>query len=176
MGLSKTYKMGEFWSPEIGTIYKFLISWFVIFLIIVTSISLINPTANAAPDSTDRPEVEFLKINTDIDNNYAITDIQTKFKNPNDYAIDSTFLFRIPDKAFISNFSLSVDNKVYYAQIVPKDVARDKFEEAVLNGTDAGLMESSGKNLFSYSVSLSPQQELLVGLRYDKIRKMQGPD
>jgi hypothetical protein len=78
MGLSKTYKMGEFWSPGVGTIYKFLISWFVIFLIIVTSISLINPIANATPDSTDKPEIEFLKINSDIDNNYAITDIQTK--------------------------------------------------------------------------------------------------
>ncbi len=140
----------------------------VVGLILLSCLVLVNPTAAETRASGDQAKIEYLEITATIDNNYAITEIEEKFVNPYDNAIDETFIFEIPAKAFISNFSLTIDNETYYAQIVPKDVAQQKYQEAVVNGSDAGLVESKGKNVFSYSVSLSPAQEIIVGLRYEQ--------
>lgn len=140
----------------------------VVGLILLSCLVLVNPTAAETRASGDQAKIEYMEITATIDNNYAITEIEEKFVNPYDNAIDETFIFEIPESAFISNFSLTIDNETYYAEIVPKDVAQQKYQEAVVNGSDAGLVESQGKNVFSYSVSLSPAQEIIVGLRYEQ--------
>ena len=100
---------------------------------------MVSDTEAASTNSSD-PEIKFFKIYSEIDNNYAITDIYKKVKNPYDYSIDDTFSVRIPNKAFISNFSLTIDGETIYAQIVPKDLAKQKYNAAVLSGSDAALM------------------------------------
>lgn len=146
---------------------RFFMVIFILTFILISSIIVIN-TQVAAERADDSPEIDYLKIETEIDNNYAITEIHEMIRNPYNYSIDETFSFEIPQKAFISNFSLTIGNDTYYAEIVPKDVGQQKYEEAVINGSDAGLVEASDKNIFSYSVSLSPYQEILVGLRYEQ--------
>ncbi|WP_455392297.1 VIT domain-containing protein [[Eubacterium] cellulosolvens] len=168
MGLKREKISGVTPSYRFRNKAGFLSSWIFILLILSSAVMLINPLGAAAGASSENAEIEYLTIETDINNNYAITKILVKLNNPNEHPIDDTFSFRIPNKAFISNFSLSTANQTYYAKIVPKEIALQKFESALLNGTDAGLMEAKGKNFFSYSVSLSPRQELLVGLRYEQ--------
>jgi uncharacterized protein YegL/DNA-binding transcriptional ArsR family regulator len=140
----------------------------VLGLILFSCIFTIDLTGAETRTGRGSAEIEFFEIVAYIDNNYAITEIQEKFVNSNDYAIDETFSFEIPAKAFISNFSLSIDNETYYAEIVPKDIGQEKYEEAVVEGNDAGLVEAQDKNIFSYSVSLSANQEVIVGLRYEQ--------
>jgi uncharacterized protein YegL len=140
----------------------------VLGLILMSCLMTLNIVGAETKASRGTPDIEFFEIVADINNNYAITEIQEKFVNPYDYAIDETFTFEIPAKAFISNFSLSIDNETYYAEIVSKDVGTEKYEEAKVNGTDAGLVEAQDKNIFSYSVSLSAYQEIIVGLRYEQ--------
>ena len=147
---------------------KILITGFALMLIVLSSITTFCSIGSAKRASNDEPEIEFLMIDSIIDNNYATTEIHEKFKNPFNYSIDETFTFQIPEKAFISNFSLVIGNDTYFAKIVSKEVGEQKFQEAVVNGSDAGLVESKGKNVFSYSVSLSPFSEMIVGLRYEQ--------
>ena len=149
---------------------KYFLALCSIFLILLSSIILMNlqSTASCSRANGNEPEIDYLVIKTQIDNNYATTDIYEKFRNPYNYSVDETFSFEIPEKAFISNFSLTICNKTHYAQIVPKDIGKQKYEGAVVNGTDAGLVEANGKNIFSYSVSMSAYQEIIVGLRYEK--------
>ncbi len=147
---------------------KCFIAIFSILLILISGISIINAQCINSRASSDTPEIEYLAIDTIIDNNYATTKIQEMFRNPYNYSVDETFTFQIPEKAFISNFSLTIDNTTHYAKIVPYNVGKQKYEEAVISGSDAGLMEAQGKNIFSYSVSLSPYQEIIVGLEYEQ--------
>ncbi|UCH87951.1 MAG: VWA domain-containing protein [Thermoplasmata archaeon] len=114
------------------------------------------------------PEVNYIKIDSVIDNNYAITEITEEFYNPYDHAVSDIFSFRIPEKAFISNFSLTMDGATHYAKVVSKELAKQQYNESVASGKDAGLVESHGKSTFTYSVSLSPKQTLTVGLRYEE--------
>ncbi len=148
---------------------RYMVLLGVLGLILCSCLAVATTTAAAARVSRgDAPEIEYLMIEAEIDNNYATTEITEKFVNPYDYAIDETFTFEIPEKAFISNFSLTIGNNTYYAEIVPKDVGEQKYQEAVVNGSDAGLVEAKGKNVFSYSVSLSAYQSIIVGLRYEQ--------
>jgi uncharacterized protein YegL len=122
----------------------------------------------AEGDGYAYPEINYLNINATIDNNYAVTEISEELYNPYEYAIDDTFSFQIPPRAFISNFSLTIDGITYYAEVVSKDVGKQKYEEAKVSGKDAGLVESYGKSVFSYSISLSPNQTIVVGLKYEE--------
>jgi uncharacterized protein YegL len=149
------------------TQYKSLLSWCLIFLTIFSTFVVISTVPVAATESS-KPDIRFLKIYTEIDNNYAITDIYEMFINPTNNSMDASFSIEIPGKAFISNFSLTIDGIPHYAQIVPKDLARERYDAAVMAGADAAIMEAQGKNVFSYSVSLSPQQRIMMGLRYEQ--------
>jgi uncharacterized protein YegL len=150
-----------------------VLSVVLIIILIFLSSQIILITSGLAPGSKNsrsdsQPDIEYLIINTIIDNNYAVTNIQQKFKNPNNYPIDETFQFQVPTKAFISNFSLTINDKVNYAQIVSRSVGKEKYNKAVISGSNAGLVEAEDKNIFTYSVSLSPFSETIVGLRYEQ--------
>ena len=149
---------------------KLLSVFLAITILFLSSIIMVNTGSNdaSASEPDQQPKIEYIAINTIIDNNYAITNILEKFKNPCSYSIDETFQVQIPAKAFISNFSLCINNETHYSQIVSKDEGREKFEEAVIKGSNAGLVEAKDKNIFSYSVSISPKSEIIVGLRYEQ--------
>ena len=112
-------------------------------------------------------QIEILDISGNIDNNYAVTEITEVLHNPYDHAIEETFIFQIPDSAFITNFSLTINGTVFYSQVVPKEEAREKYEEAARQGKNAGLMEARGSSLFSFSISMEEYETITVGLRYE---------
>jgi uncharacterized protein YegL len=142
--------------------------WLFLVLFILSVVIFGSLAGSVRGDSTGNPEIEYLDYVVIIDSNYAITQVEEMFKNPYDHGIDQTFEFQIPEKAYISNFSMTVDGVIHYAEIVPKDEGAERYSEAAMSGTDAGLVEAKGKNVFSYSVSLSPYQEILLGLRYEQ--------
>jgi uncharacterized protein YegL/DNA-binding MarR family transcriptional regulator len=168
MGKGQAYMSDNDKYNENMKIKGLVLSWISILVIIISSFSMVNLQSASSAETSSTPGIEYLEIDTVIDNNYAVTDIREKFVNPNNYSIDKTFSFMTPEKAFLSNFSLTIDNETHYAQIVPIDVGQQKYQEAVVNGSDAGLVEAKGKNIFSYSVSISPYQEIIVGLRYEQ--------
>ena len=164
--MEKNKSVKKIKKPE--CIFNLLIGCFVIAGMFITSGLLLIGDGSAETPSTREIIIEYFDINAVIDNNYATTDIEVMCRNPNNASIAQTFSFSIPEEAFISNFSITVDGEKHYAAIVPKDQAKQIYDAAVLNGTDAGLVEAREKNVFSYSVSLSPYQEMVLGLRYEQ--------
>ena len=168
MKLIKKGNFGVFFEPEPLARKNVIGAYFSILILLIIGLSVMIAPVSASEGTRAEPKVDYLKIDTIIDNNYAITEIEEMFKNPYNKSMEHTFTFSIPEKAFISNFSLNLDNKVHYATIVPNDVGRERYENAKVNGSDVALMEAKGKNIFSYSVSLSPFQHVKVGLRYEQ--------
>jgi Mg-chelatase subunit ChlD len=149
---------------------KVLSIFLIIILISISSLNLVNfnSAAPRAANSSSNLNIEYLRIDVLIDNNWATTNIQEKFKNPYNYSINETFEFEIPTKAFMSNFSLTINNVTHYAKIVPKKVGQQKFNESVKKGMNAGLVEYRDKQIFTYQVNLAPYNETIVGLRYEQ--------
>jgi len=118
-----------------------------------------------------QPVVDYMHINADVNNGYAITTVEEKLTNQLDVPADDEFKFLIPDEAFISGFSLIIDGKEYVASVLPKKEAQEKFEEAASQGKTAGLLESKNKNMFSYSLSFEPKQSIIIRLKYEQAVK-----
>jgi uncharacterized protein YegL len=119
------------------------------------------------PAEGTRADIDFLMAEVDIDNSYAITEITAKLVNPTSNPLDETFVFSIPEDAFITNFSLTVKGVTYYADIMKKDEAEQKFEDAKKAGNNAGIMTSRGKSTFAYGVSIAANDSVTVTLRYE---------
>lgn len=117
------------------------------------------------------PVVDYMHINADVNNGYAVTTVEEKLSNQLDVPADDEFKFLIPEEAFISGFSLIIDGKEYVANVLPKKEAQEKFEEAASQGKSAGLLESKNKNMFSYSLSFEPEQSIIVRLKYEQAVK-----
>jgi uncharacterized protein YegL len=139
---------------------KFLTMTVVLVMVLVSYLPLASAEGPIA-------EIEFLRAEVDIDNSYAITEVTAKLNNPSDQAIDETFAFEVPDDAFITNFSLTVKGVTYYADIMKKDEAEQRYEEAKKAGNNAGIMASRGKSTFTYGVSIAANDSVTVTLRYE---------
>jgi hypothetical protein len=135
-------------------------------LIVFSLVLLALTTVSAA-----QPVVDYLNINADVNNGYAITTVEEKLTNPSDIAADDEFKFLIPVDAFISGFTLIIDGKEYNADVLPKQEAKEKFEQAASQGKSAGLLETKKQNLFSYSLSFAPRQSIVVRLKYEQAVK-----
>ncbi len=139
--------------------------------LIVISLVLLALTAVAAA----QPVVDYLNINADVNNGYAITTVEEKLTNPLDIATEDEFKFMIPEEAFISGFILIIDGKEYNADVLPKQEAKEKFEQAASQGKSAGLLETRKQNMFSYSLSFAPRQSIAVRLKYEQaVKKSMG--
>jgi uncharacterized protein YegL len=121
------------------------------------------------------PVVDYLHINAEVSNGYAVTTVEEKLTNGLDIPAEDEFRFLIPDEAFISGFTLIIDGKEYVADVLPRKEAQEKFEEAASQGRSAGLLESRNKNMFSYSLSFEAGQSIIVKLKYEQaIKKSLG--
>lgn len=118
-----------------------------------------------------QPVVDYMHINADVNNGYAVTTVEEKLSNQLDVPANDEFKFLIPEEAFISGFSLIIDGKEYVANVLPKKEAQEKFEEAASQGKSAGLLESKNKNMFSYSLSFEQGQSIIVRLKYEQAVK-----
>ncbi len=120
-----------------------------------------------AQEGNDPVVLRSMNIVTVIDNAYAVTEISQEFENTDDDAAEAFFSVMIPDRAFISNFSLTLDGSTYYADVLTKDEAEEKYKESVASGKNAGLGETRDSKWFSFSVNLKAEQEASVALRYE---------
>lgn len=100
---------------------------------------------------------------------YAVTEVTRVLENPWDEAMDHTFVFRIPEGALISNFSIDVDGVTYFADVLEKEKAEEAYQQAVAAGNSAGLIASVGDQVFDYKVSFAPRELLIATLRYEQI-------
>lgn len=119
----------------------------------------------------DLPEilpVRTQRVNVLIENGYVKTNVSQEFLNPYDYPVQGTYLFAIPEDAFISNFSLALGGVKHYGTILPREQAREEYQEAVEAGRTAALLEYVGRKMFTYEVSLAPNDSIKVELVYEQ--------
>jgi uncharacterized protein YegL len=113
-------------------------------------------------------QITSMNIAVDINSGYSVTEVQATIHNPYDMALNGTFHLLLPDDAFISNFSLTLDNSTYYAQVLEKTAAEEKYHEATSQQRTAGLLEARDMKQFSYTINLKADQTVLARLRYEE--------
>ncbi|TQD28283.1 VIT and VWA domain-containing protein [Methanolobus vulcani] len=135
----------------------------VLLLLSLACVSLMLPSL-----AQSNIESDYLNIDVKIHDGYAITTIEEKLDNVNNASVTDKFQFLIPDGAFMSAFSMTIDGEEYQADILENEEAQQKFEEAVSSGRTAGLLETRDTELFSYSLNFEANQSIIVKLTYEQ--------
>jgi len=125
------------------------------------------PAPTASGEAVNPIALRSVEIQSTIENAYAITEIQHTYENTANESAQATFSLSIPEKAFISNFSLTLENQTYYAEILRKGEARDKYNQSVASGKTAGIGESIDTKQFSFSLNIKGNQNATATIRYE---------
>jgi hypothetical protein len=85
---------------------------------------------------------------SEIQARFAITDFLSSVQNDNAWGAEEvTYEMYLPERAFISSFSITIDSATTYGEIREKEAARLRYEQARANGEAAGNIEQLNDNL-----------------------------
>ena len=85
---------------------------------------------------------------------YAVTEVETTMQNTKNGSEEIIFDMYIPRQAFVSKFSMKIQNKTYEAKVEIKQNATDIFQSS---NTNTGLLENQ---------EIEKTSELLNGTQY----------
>ncbi|KAJ0023382.1 hypothetical protein NQD34_003281 [Periophthalmus magnuspinnatus] len=118
--------------------------------------------ANGAPRSlqkrsTDNNMVEVYSVTVDcaVTSRFAHTVMTSKAMNKANSSQEIFFQVELPKTAFITNFSMEIDGRVYVGVVKEKEKAKKEYETAVKAGQTAALVKASGRKMEKFSVSVN---------------------
>ncbi|NXG75025.1 ITIH4 inhibitor, partial [Baryphthengus martii] len=120
-------------------------------------------------------EIYSLHVDCKVTSRFAHTLITSKIVNRANESKEATFEVELPKTAFITNFSMSIDGKVYPGIIKEKASAQKEYDAAISRGQSAGLVKITGRKLeqFHVSVSIAAASKVTFELTYEELLKRQ---
>ncbi|XP_010284264.1 PREDICTED: inter-alpha-trypsin inhibitor heavy chain H4 [Phaethon lepturus] len=120
-------------------------------------------------------EIYSLHVDCKVTSRFAHTIITSKIVNRANDSREATFEVELPKTAFITNFSMSIDGKVYPGIIKEKASAQKEYDTAVSHGQSAGLVKITGRKLeqFHVSISIAAASKVTFELTYEELLKRQ---
>ncbi|XP_060080552.1 inter-alpha-trypsin inhibitor heavy chain H3-like [Ylistrum balloti] len=118
-----------------------------------------------------KPRIYYLHIRSDIKFRFSTTLITSKVMNPSAVAQETTFHVTLPDEAFITNFQMKVDGRMYPSQIDEKSSADTKYQRAKNEGQSAGQVRQRPRetNKFHVDVNIAAQSTVAFNLTYQNL-------
>ena len=114
--------------------------------------------------------IEKHHVNISIENQLATTKIDQVFANPNNFQMEGTYLFPLPDDVAVSDFVLYIDGKPVKGELLAKDRARSIYEGIVRSMQDPALLEYIGTRAFQARVfPIPPNGERRIQLEYSQV-------
>ena len=122
------------------------------------------------------PKITAVNIRSDIRYRYSRTVVVSYIENPsNELSQEVTFSMILPDTAFISNFTMQKNghNEIYVAKVQEKEKARNTYNQAVSEGTSAGLVKQDTRNANQITVrsNVEPGRGIEFTLTYEEFLK-----
>ena len=112
-------------------------------------------------------EIRYHNVSVEIEDQIAITRVDQVFYNPNDWQIEGTYLFPIPEDTAITSFNLWVDGEPVQGEILEAKIARQRYEEIVRSLQDPALLEYAGRGVWQARIfPIEPKSERRVELEY----------
>uniref|UniRef100_A0A8C6V7I0 Inter-alpha-trypsin inhibitor heavy chain H3 n=1 Tax=Naja naja TaxID=35670 RepID=A0A8C6V7I0_NAJNA len=107
------------------------------------------------PSLPNAIEIYSLHIDCKVTSRYAHTVITSRIVNRANESKEALFDVELPKKAFITNFSMTIDGKEYPGIIKEKKAAQAQYDSAISRGQSAGIVKSAGRKLEKFSVSIN---------------------
>ena len=117
-------------------------------------------------------DVNYVKVNTRINDQVAVTSVDQEFYNPNPARLEGTFIFPIPKGAHINKFTMEIDGKQVEAELLAADKARHIYEDIVRKLRDPALLEYGGRDVFKVRIfPIEPNSKKRITLSYTELLK-----
>merc|ERR1719376_465939 len=130
----------------------------------------ISPLTTVRPKSTKPAFISKLHVRSDVQFRYAKTVVQSYVKNPSqESARQVDFELVLPEKAFISNFTIETGGKTYVSKVERKEEAKKTYEDAVSSGLSAGIVDARQGNVFGINANVAAAEKILFTLTYEQL-------
>uniref|UniRef100_A0A8D0A1C6 Inter-alpha-trypsin inhibitor heavy chain family member 6 n=1 Tax=Sander lucioperca TaxID=283035 RepID=A0A8D0A1C6_SANLU len=102
---------------------------------------------------------------------YAVTRVQSSVWNQLPITKEAAFEVDLPSSAFISNFTITSNGKVYVAQVKERAAARKIYDAAKKQGKTAGLVATKSREIekFRVAVSVPSGARMSFSLSYEEL-------
>jgi Ca-activated chloride channel family protein len=118
----------------------------------------------------DQLVIRYHHVTVKIQDQLAVTHVDQVFYNPNDWTIEGTYIFPIPDDAAVSGFTLWVDGKPVEGQVLDANQARQTYQQIVSSMRDPALLEYIGRGAVQARIfPIAPQEERRIELEYTQV-------
>jgi Ca-activated chloride channel family protein len=127
------------------------------------------------PRPIEQLVIRYHHVTVSIQDQLAVTHVDQVFYNPNDWAIEGTYVFPLPLDAVVTNFTLWVDGAPVNGEVLSAEEARQYYEETVRNLRDPALLEYIGRSAVRASVfPIQPGGERRIELEYTQVLTAQN--
>lgn len=95
--------------------------------------------------------------------------LEQQFRNPWNEPLRVTYALPLPAEAAVSGFNFQVGDQLVVGEVDTKKQARQRFEDAVLEGRTAALLDQERANLFTQQVgNVPPRTEVRCEVQLDQ--------
>jgi Ca-activated chloride channel family protein len=123
----------------------------------------------------DQLVIRYHHVTVSIQDQLAVTHVDQVFYNPNDWTIEGTYIFPIPDDAVVSGFTLWVDGKPLEGKVLDATQARQTYEQIVASMRDPALLEYIGRGAVQARIfPIDSQAERRIELEYTQALPAEG--
>lgn len=161
---------------------KLMRALLVIFIILFSGFMAIDLFADGFIIPIPKPgekipslSVKYHRVKVEIINQVAKTSIDQVFINNYSRDIEGIFIFPLPEKAAISEFSMYIGEKKIKGEVLDREKARHIYEDLVRRLRDPALLEYAGRNMFRARVYPIPARgEKRIKISYSQVLKAEG--
>lgn len=137
----------------------------------------VDPRSNRVPRNVQNDDLTplSLQIASKISSRFANTLVTSIMENKSPKNQEAKFVVQLPETAFISNFSMAVDGKLYIGVVKEKATAKKEYEKAKNDNLNTGLVSQSsgvavrGMDLFEIAFNVAPNSTAEFRLNYQQL-------
>jgi Ca-activated chloride channel family protein len=136
---------------------------------------IVEPPPGVPAPEAPNLVVEYHRVSVDITDQVATTEVDQVFLNDTSYDLEGIYIFPLPEEAAISEFAMYVDGERWEGEILPREEARQIYEDIVRRRLDPALLEYMGRDTFKASIfPIEPGDDRRVELVYSQILDNDG--
>jgi Ca-activated chloride channel family protein len=114
--------------------------------------------------------IRYNRVSVSIDRQVAVTRIEQEFLNEHEWEAEGTYIFPLPERASVSEFTMWVDGEPVESQILEAGEAREIYEGIVRRRRDPALLEYVGRRAVKARIfPIPPGGSRKVELEYTEV-------
>lgn len=114
--------------------------------------------------------ITYHHVEVEIRDQVAVTHVDQIFRNDNDWTVEGTYIFPIPQDATVNDFTLWIDGEPVQGKVLSREEARRTYEEIVRTMRDPALLEYIDRGAVQASIFPIPAGgERRIELEYSQV-------